>query len=527
MAEKRVVLSGDEAVAEAALACGVMLGTGYPGTPSTEILEHFSAIGGKAQWSPNEKVALEVGIGVAFAGARSLVTMKHVGLNVAADPLFTLTYTGVEGGLVVVSADDPGMASSQNEQDNRLYAAAAHLPVFEPSDSREAYDFTLRAFALSEEFHTPVLLRMTTRVCHSRSPVTLREEKETPVSKPYRKNIQERVMVPAFAKKAHVTLFRKMEALARWNEKSDLNQTFGPETAERGIITSGAAFQHSMEAAPGARILKLGMTWPLPFEAIAKFVAGSKRTVVVEEGEKFLAGKILEHGIPVEPKADAFLFGELDVARVKKLLARDESPEPAAKPGRPPQLCPGCPHRKVFETLRDLGCIVSGDIGCYTLGVMPPFDAIDSCVCMGASIGAGLGLRHGLAEAEARKVVSVIGDSTFVHSGLTGIVEMVYNKPATGHLVLILDNATTAMTGLQENPATGRHLDMSETTPLNLAAVCKAIGADSVDVIDPTADNPGFVALVKERLASSDASVIIARRPCILQVKKLAKTKKQ
>ena len=367
---------------------------------------------------------------------------------------------------------------------------------------------------------------MTTRVCHSRGIVNRWKAKEAPASRNYRRAVRERVMIPAFAKGAHVRLVNNMKALAEWNEKSDLHQVFGPEKSDLGIICAGAAFQHAREAFPEARILKLGMTWPLPYEAIRKFTEGNQRTVVVEEGEKVMAEKILAHGIQVEPKGDAFLFGELNVAKVVRLVNRDETPEAPPKPGRPPQLCPGCPHRKVFETLRDLGCIVSGDIGCYTLGVLPPFSAIDCCVCMGASIGAGLGLRHGLAEEDARKVVSVIGDSTFVHSGITGIVEMVYNKPATGHLVLILDNSTTAMTGLQENPATGRHLNMTDASQLNLEAICKAAGADNVDVIDPTLKHDEFVELVKKRLASNDASVIIARRPCILQMKKLSKLKK-
>ena len=523
MAEKKVILSGDEAIAEGVFAAGVKLGAGYPGTPSTEILERLAAIGGKAQWSPNEKVAMEVAIGVAFGGGRSIVTMKHVGLNVAADPLFTLAYTGVTGGMIIVSADDPGMASSQNEQDNRLYGEAAHLQILEPSDSQEAYDFAIKAFELSEKFRTPVLFRMTTRVCHARSVVKLWKTPEAPKTIPYTKNVVERVMVPANAKKAHVRLMNMLDALQAWNETSDLNAISGPENAELGVICSGAAYQHVAEVAPQARILKLGMTLPLPYHKIAEFVRGNKRTVVVEEGEKYLAEKIRAYGIDVEAKGYIFRYGELDVAKVKKLIARDETPEEPPKPGRPPQLCPGCPHRKVFESLRDLGCIVSGDIGCYTLGVMPPFNAIDCSTCMGASIGMGLGLRHSLAEAEARKVVSVIGDSTFVHSGITGIVEMVYNRPATGHLVLILDNSTTAMTGLQENPATGRHLDMSPTHQLKLEELCQAIGVDHVDVIDPTLHNQEFRDLVTARLNSNDVSVIIARRSCVLQMKKLAK----
>ena len=362
---------------------------------------------------------------------------------------------------------------------------------------------------------------MTTRVCHSRGIVNRWKAKEAPASRNYRRAVRERVMIPAFAKGAHVRLVNNMKALAEWNEKSDLHQVFGPEKSDLGIICAGAAFQHAREAFPEARILKLGMTWPLPYEAIRKFTEGNQRTVVVEEGEKVMAEKILAHGIQVEPKGDAFLFGELNVAKVVRLVNRDETPEAPPKPGRPPQLCPGCPHRKVFETLRDLGCIVSGDIGCYTLGVLPPFSAIDCCVCMGASIGAGLGLRHGLAEEDARKVVSVIGDSTFLHTGINGIVEMVYNRPATGHVVIILDNSTTAMTGLQENPATGRKLDHTPGPKVVLEDVVKAIGVDHVDICDPTLDQDSFKSLLQQRLASDDLSVIIARRPCILAAVKI------
>ena len=522
----KVILSGDEAVAYGAYAASVALGSGYPGTPSTEILETLSRIGGRAEWAPNEKVALEVGIGVSFAGGRSIVTMKHVGVNVAADPLFTLAYTGVTGGLVLVSADDPGLASSQNEQDNRNYAKAAKLLMLDPSDSQEAYDFTVLAFELSEKFDIPVLLRMTTRVCHSQGVVNLWKERENAREIPYEKNVRKRVMVPAFAKGAHVKLENIMKEIEAFAETSALEDV-KKGSPELGIICSGVAYQHVCEAAPEASVLKLGLTWPLPKKKIAAFAASVKRCIVVEEGDRFLADAIASAGIPVEPKPDSLLFGELDVTRVRKQIRRDETPDPAPKAGRAPQLCPGCPHRKSFETLRDLGCIVSGDIGCYTLGTLPPFSAMDMCVCMGASIGVGLGLRHTLKEADARRVVSVIGDSTFLHSGLTGIVEMVYNRPATGHLVVILDNSTTAMTGLQENPSTGRHLNLDPAYPVDLAAVCKALGVDHVDTVDTTLETERFRELVKERLASNGVNVIIAKRPCILQMKKLAKLAKK
>ncbi len=520
----KVLASGNEAVAMAALDCGVTLGCGYPGTPSSEILDEFSKIGGSAEWAPNEKCAMEVAIGAAYTGVRSLVTMKHVGLNVAADPFFTIAYSGTPGALVVISADDPGMASSQNEQDNRRYAISAGVPMFEPSDSQECYDFLCAAFELGEKFRSPVLFRMTTRVCHSQCLVE-RRFMDNPVAKrsaSFTKDPKSNVMVPAFAKLAHRRLRSDLHKLEDFNSSG----TYTIEKSaskELGIITSGISYQHVLDAAPEASVLKLGMTYPLPMETIRKFAAGVKRCLVVEEGDPVLYEQIKTAGIEVENKAEEFRFGELNVSRIRKLIAGDLTPEAVGAAGKPPQLCPGCPHRKTFEVLRDLGCIVSGDIGCYTLGVMPPFNAIDTCVCMGASVTVGLGMRHALPEAEARKVVSVIGDSTFLHTGINGIVEMVYNRPATGHVVLILDNRITAMTGCQENPATGRKLDHSPAYAVSLENIVKGIGVDNVDVIDTTAETEKFAELLKTRLASNDCSVIIARRPCILAVAKMAK----
>ena len=452
--------------------------------------------------------------------------MKHVGVNVAADPLFTLTYTGTRGGLILVSADDPGLASSQNEQDNRNYAKFAQMPMLEPADSQEAYDFTIKAFELSEKFGQPVMLRMTTRVCHSRAPVTLWKTPEEQTTPEYVRNVQSSVMIPAFAKKAHVRVVNTMHKLQEFNETSDFNMEIS-RSRDLGIITSGVAYQHSCEAAPDASVLKLGMTWPLPIEKIRRFAESVERCVVVEEGTRFIEEAVKACGIPVDAKDEVFEYGELNVSRVRKLLAHDTSPDEKGAPGRPPALCPGCPHRKTFEILRDLNCIVSGDIGCYTLGVLPPFNAMDCSVCMGASIGLGLGLRSALSEKDARRVVSVIGDSTFVHSGITGIVQMVYNKPATGHLVLILDNSTTAMTGLQEHPATGRHMDMTPAPKLILEDLCRSIGVDHVDVIDPVSQNAEYIQLIKDRLASNDTSVIVVRRSCILEMKKIAKLAKK
>ncbi len=520
----KLLASGNEAVAMAAYDCGVTLGCGYPGTPSSEILDEFSKLGGSAEWAPNEKCALEVAIGAAYTGTRALATMKHVGLNVAADPFFTIAYSGTPGGLVVITADDPGMASSQNEQDNRRYAVAAGVPMFEPSDSQECYDFLCEAFALADKFRSPVLFRMTTRVCHSQCIVERRYAGKPMAKKSasFTRDPKSNVMVPAFAKIAHKRLRADLHTMQELNEKGAYTVEKNG-SAELGIITSGISYQHVLDAAPEASVLKLGMTHPLPFETIGKFAAKVKRCLIIEEGDPALYEQIMAAGIKVENKPEAFRFGELNVARVRKLIAGDLTPDPVGAPGKPPQLCPGCPHRKTFEVLRDLGCIVSGDIGCYTLGVMPPFSAIDSCVCMGASVTVGLGMRHTLPEAEARKVVSVIGDSTFLHTGINGIVEMVYNRPATGHVVLILDNRITAMTGCQENPATGRKLDHTPAYAVSLENIVKGIGVDNVDVIDTTAETEKFAELLKSRLASNDCSVIIARRPCILAVAKMAK----
>jgi indolepyruvate ferredoxin oxidoreductase alpha subunit len=517
---ERVLLSGDEAIALAAREADVALGTGYPGTPSTEILERFSERGGRAQWAPNEKVAMEVALGAAFAGARAMVTMKHVGLNVAADPLFTAAYTRVAGALVVFSADDPGMASSQNEQDNRHYAAAAGVPMLEPSDSQEAYDFTAAAFEISERWHLPVLLRLTTRVCHSRTIVLPRKLAPPPGAPAFERDIPGRVMIPAHARPAHRRLRQKLAEIAHWNETSELNRQVVGDTA-LGIIASGIAFMHAREAAPQASVLKLGLTYPLPIETVRRFAQSVRRCIVIEEGDPWLAESLRAAGVAIESAPEMYRFGELNVERVRRILAGDVSAEFVPPPGKPPQLCPGCPHRAVFETLGKLQCIVSGDIGCYTLGVLPPFQAMDSCVCMGASIGIGLGLRHVLPPEQARRVVSVIGDSTFVHSGVTGLIEMAYNPPPTGHVVLVLDNGTTAMTGLQDHPGTGRRLNREPAHRLVIEDLAKAIGIANVHVVDPTKDMAGFERLLTESLARPELTLIVARRPCLLAAKKL------
>lgn len=516
----RMLLSGDEAVALAAFNAGVRLGTGYPGTPSTEILEAFARLGGRAQWAPNEKVALEVALGAAFGGARTLVTMKHVGVNVASDALFTAAYTGVSGGLVLVSADDPGMASSQNEQDNRHYARAAGLIMLEPADSQQAYDFTGAAFAVSERFRLPVMLRMTTRVCHSKSIV-----EQTPVPQPasepdFRREVSTRVMIPAYARPAHRKLREKLAQAAEYAEHCP-QTVVEKKGASLGIIASGVAVAHAREAAPEASILQLGFSYPLPMRTIRDFVASVEHCVVIEEGDPILFTELRADGLAVAGKPEPFRFGELDAERVRRILARDDSPEAAPLAGKPPALCEGCSHRPVFEALHRLDCIVAGDIGCYTLGVLPPFSGMDTCVCMGASIGVGLGLRHVLPAAQARRVVSVIGDSTFVHSGLTGVAEMVYNPPPDGHVLLILDNGTTAMTGQQEHPGTGRNLMHGAAGKIVFEDVLRAMGVDYVVTVDPMDNNLDFDRIVQEALDSGKLAVIVARRPCILAAPKI------
>jgi indolepyruvate ferredoxin oxidoreductase alpha subunit len=518
--ENRLLLSGDEAIALAARHAGVALGAGYPGTPSTEILEHFARLGGRAQWSPNEKVALEVAIGAAFGGARAMATMKHVGLNVASDPLFTVAYTGVAGALVIVSADDPGMHSSQNEQDNRRYAVAAGVPMLEPSDSQEAYDFMRAAIEISERWKTPVLLRATTRVCHSYSVVRPGPRRDTPNAASFVRDLPGRVMVPGHARPAHRRLRQKLSEMAEWNEDCALNRLV-PGGPSLGIIASGISFMHAREAAPQASVLKLGFTHPLPMRKIAAFAAGVQSCVVIEEGDPYLADAIRAAGIAVGAKPEMYRFGELDVARVRRILRGDISPESAPPPGKPPQLCEACSYRVVFESLRRQNCIVAGDIGCYTLGALKPFEAMDSCVCMGASLGVGLGLRHVLPPDQACRVVSVIGDSTFVHSGISGLVEMAYNPPPNGHVVIILDNATTAMTGHQEHPGTGRNLSHEPAAKLVLEDMARACGIRRVQVIEPRSGSDAFDHALAEALKSRQLAVIIARRPCILIARQL------
>ncbi len=514
--KKKVLLSGNEALALGAYEAGVKVATAYPGTPSTEILENLSRYEGVyTEWSPNEKVALEVALGASFAGVRAMASMKHVGLNVAADPLFTSSYTGVRGGLVVITADDPSMHSSQNEQDNRNYAFSAKLPMLEPSDPQEAKEFLKAAFRISEEFDTPVLLRTTTRISHVKGVVEPGERALSTVGPSIEKMPGKFVMLPANARKRRVELEKRMKRLGEYAEGFPGNRIeWG--TRERGFITSGVSYLYVKEAFPEASVLKMGMIWPLPEGLIKEFSDGVEEVIIVEELDPFLETHIKASGIACKGKELIPSIGELAPMKVKEAVTgvvEEIAYQPAAVPVRPPNMCPGCPHRGLFYALSRLGVFVSGDIGCYTLGALKPLSAMDSCVCMGASIGNALGMEKALGEDAPGKVVAVIGDSTFIHSGITGLIDVVYNRGIT--TVIILDNRTTAMTGHQENPATGRTVTGEETIMLDLAALCRAVGVENVIEIDPH-DIDRTYKIVKQEIERPEASVIITKAPCAL-----------
>ena len=513
------LLLGDFAVARGAWEAGVKVASAYPGTPSTEITEELARYEEVySEWSPNEKVALEVGIGASVRGARAIVSMKHVGLNVACDPLFTAAYTGVNGGLVIAVADDPSVFSSQNEQDTRLTAVSAKVPVLEPSDSAEARDFTKAAFELSEKYDTPVILRLTTRVAHSQSLVELQERTEVPV-RAYERNIQKYVMMPANARVKHVFVEERMQKMSEDADALPLNR-IEEGSAELGIICSGGVYQYVKEALPGASVLKLGMVYPLPYKLIEKFAGSVKRCIVAEELAPHIETLVKAAGIQVEGKNIFPLCGEFSAGLIRKcVLGAGQDAKPAAVPARPPVLCAGCPHRGVFYVLSKLKLNVLGDIGCYTLGAVPPLGSMDAVVCMGASIGMAIGFDK--ADPEAHKhSVAVIGDSTFIHSGITGLIDAVYNK---SHItVVILDNRTTGMTGHQNHPATGKTIKNEPTYELDLAEVCRAVGVGSVRTVDPY-DLPALEGALKAALSEEEVSVVIAKRPCVLLAKRLYK----
>ena len=509
------LLSGNEAIARGAFEAGVKVASAYPGTPSTEILENLARYEGVyAEWAPNEKVAVEVALGASMAGARAMAVMKHVGVNVAADPIFTASYTGVRGGFVIVTADDPELHSSQNEQDNRHYAVAAKIPMLEPSDSEEAKEFTKLAFELSEEFDTPVFLRTTTRISHAKGAVRLGESGGAPSPPGFVRDPAKWVMLPQNAKRRHVLVEERMRAMKTLAETIPCNRI---EWGERslGIVTAGVAYQYVREAFPGASVLKLGMAHPLPEALIREFAAGVSRLVVVEELDPHIETHVKALGLPAEGKERIPIVGELDPRIVREGIAGGTAPlRPREEvPSRPPNLCPGCPHRGLFYVLSRLKVTVTGDIGCYTLAALPPLGGMDTCVCMGASIGNALGMEKALGKKALGKVAAVIGDSTFIHSGITGLIDIVYNRGFT--TVIILDNRTTAMTGAQHNPATGRTLMEEPTHRLDLPGLCRAIGVEHVYTVNPH-DMAQTEAVLRRELSREAPSVIITEAPCVL-----------
>ena len=511
------LMLGNQAVARGLYEAGVKVVSSYPGTPSTEITECASAYPKEeiyCEWAPNEKVACEVAIGASVAGARSFCAMKHVGLNVAADPLYTASYTGVSGGLVVAVADDPGMHSSQNEQDSRNHAIGAKLPMIEPSDSAECKEFTKLAYKLSEEFDTPVLLRLSTRVSHSQSKVE-EEERENIPNKEYVKNPQKYVMMPAFAKPKHIVVEERTRKLTEYAETTPLNRVEMADT-KIGVITSGVSYQYAKEAlGDKASYLKLGLVNPLPEKLIKDFAAKVQTLYIIEELDPVIENHVRKLGINCIGKEKFTLIGEYSQSYLReKILGETTDTLSFGEnvPVRPPVMCAGCPHRGVFYTLKKLNCVVSGDIGCYTLGAAAPLQAMDTTVCMGASISGLHGMNKADKSGENRRV-AVIGDSTFIHSGVTGLINIAYN--GSNSTVIVLDNSITGMTGHQNNPANGKDIYGDPANAVDLEALCKAVGINRVRVVDPYKMWEVEEA-VKEELAVSEPSVIISRRPCAL-----------
>ncbi len=503
----------NQAIARGAFEAGVKVLSAYPGTPSTEIAENFVKFEGVyAEWAPNEKVAVEVAVGAAIAGARSMACMKHVGLNVAADPLFTAAYTGVNGGLVIVVADDPGMHSSQNEQDSRFYARSAHIPMLEPSNANEAKEFVKLAYELSEKFDTPVLLRETTRVAHSHGFVELCEREELPL-KPYEKAASKYVMMPANAIGRHRFVEERDKNIAEYVNTLACNRAEYTSEQEIGVVCSGVVYEYVKEALPNANVFKVGSVHPVPVQAIAQFAKKVNGLYVIEELEPFMEDCLKAAGVACEGKSLFSLQGEISVPMIQEKfgLPQAEVAEAEKVPARPPVMCAGCPHRGVFYVLNKLKLTVNGDIGCYTLGAVPPLSAVDTCVCMGASVG----MAHGFKKATegASHNVAVIGDSTFLHSGVTGLINAVYNQ--SGITLIILDNSTTGMTGHQQHPATGKNLKGEPAPVVLLDELCKACGVKDLQIVDAY-DVKAVESAVKKATASSEVSVIIAQRPCAL-----------
>lgn len=513
------LLSGNEAIARGAWEAGVRFAAAYPGTPSTETLESLGTYEGVyAEWATNEKVAVESAVGASIAGARVLSTMKHVGVNVAADPLFAAACTGVHGGMVVLAADDPGMYSSQNEQDSHYYAAAAKIPMLDPADSQEAYQFTKDAFDLSEKFDVPFFIRSSVRISHTKTPVQVGERVEHPL-KNNEVEPSKWVMMPAYAKPRRTVQLARIAEMSEWAETCDYNKVI-EGSKEIGVICAGAAYQHVREALPDASIFKLGMSWPLPKKALNDFAQSVDAVYVVEEGSTYLTEAVRAVGVNVLPAPYGIsLEGELTVGAIKAAFGR-ELPEiiaaPDGLPGRPPALCAGCPHRVVFRELKRMKALVMGDIGCYTLGTLAPLNAMHACIDMGASISMAHGYEVAAEGADHPPVVSVIGDSTFGHSGLSSLISTVYN--CGKGTVCILDNRTTAMTGRQGNPFNGVTLQNRPSRELNLEAVVRSLGVEDVRTVDPY-DVKAVRKALKEATSSDDLSVLVFRHPCVLLTK--------
>ncbi len=512
MAEKKIML-GNEAIARGAYEAGVKVSAAYPGTPSTEISENvvkYDEI--YAEWSPNEKVAMEVAIGASISGVRAMASMKHVGVNVASDPLYTASYTGVGGGLVLVAADDPGLYSSQNEQDTRCVARAAQVPVLEPSDSQEAKDYMKFAFEISEKYDTPVILRTTTRLSHSQGTVTLLEREERP-DKPYERDISKYVMMPAMAKGRHIHVEKRMEAMVKDGSGFPVNRAEYNDTSI-GFITSGIPYQYVKEVFPEASVLKLGMVHPLPRKMIEEFASKVEKLYIFEELEPVIEEQVKSWGIQATGKEIFTRQGEYSANMLRRaLLGEEMQQQPAQVPARPPILCPGCPHRSVFTVLKKLNIHAAGDIGCYTLGAVAPLSVIDTTICMGASISSLHGMEKAKGKDYIKNWVAVIGDSTFMHTGVNSLMNTVYNQ-GTG-TVIIVDNSTTGMTGHQDHAATGKTLKGEIVPAIDIFRFCKAIGIEHVVEVNAF-DLPLLEKTIKEETARDEVSVIIAKSPCVL-----------
>ena len=511
---KKTIMLGNEAIARGAYEAGVKLSSAYPGTPSTEISEYLKNYEEVyCEWAPNEKVAAEVAIGASFSGVRSMACMKHVGLNVASDPLYTFAYTGVNGGSVFVVADDPGLASSQNEQDTRMIARSSHIPVLEPSDSQEAKDFMKIAYKISEKYDTPVILRTTTKLAHSQSIVELGERVEVE-DKEYARNVAKYVMMPASAIGRHLVVEERENRLSKDAYSLSINKIEKGDN-KVGFITSGIAYQYVKEACPEASVLKLGLVNPLSKELIEEFCNSVETVYVFEELEPVIEEQVRAWGFKVIGKEVFTRQGEYSANLLKRVIYGSDgvSFEKKDSPNRPPILCPGCPHRSVYSVLNKLKIHASGDIGCYTLGAVPPLGVVDTCVCMGASISALHGMEKGKGKDYIKNWVAVIGDSTFLHTGVNSLINLVYNKSTA--TVMILDNRTTGMTGHQDHAATGKTLKGEETYAIDLAELCRAIGVTNVIEVNAF-DTALLEKTVKESVASDELTVIITKAPCVL-----------